>query len=830
MRKFVIGFVSLCAVLGAYLLYNRISGSPSINVDQQADIIESATDANAVDFDSEVGKIGDVGVGPVRKARYITLNENKQVEREFGFEKLLNEDRDTWDLEKPYMNIFRRNFKCYITADKGKVQVETAVGRTTPKDATFTSNVVAHILSGPPDDVKESFVYLDNFVFLSERSLLSTAGPVKFVSEDILMNGAGMELVYNEQTERLEYFKIDDLDSLQIKGPSAAMFSEDNTSDDNTQTKIQSPNKPLSVDKAPTIETSTLDAKPQQEHAQGVYYKCTFSKNVLVNTPDELIFAGNKLCINDIFWEKSSPDQPDKDDTDTAKDSESVAKTTEPNQQADDNAGERQVTTPGPAEPNVPPEQLKSVILTCDDGFEVVPRDSVRAQEQAAADGAEEGAFRARLPDEFDNDTGRTRLSTQRIDYNKATGDGTASGPSELTFYVGPTSGSDANEALVPVKVEARSRVSFSKASNKVVFEDDCKVTMQQSGLTQPKDVTFTAPEITVNLPEDKTKQPDMIATGPAVLVFYMPEDANDPNTNTELLPVTVNAEKQARFMAASNQIIFEGDSKCMMLREDPNALVQYLLWSEQISVELPADPNEGLSGPTAGIKHLTATGKVVRLAMTKTAKEEGAIAKQVQYANSAKLLSGVELKCSRFDYDAARPEFLATGPGDIQFNNFEAPEPNEPAGRFSLRQPCVAYIDGFDTLTYLVPDNRIIADAGSEGKLRIDYIPTIDGKYDEHITAQASAVEVILFEDPNGQMQLSTLSATGGIIYEDKDNEFIGSELFYDHETAIVKVRGDESQPCFYNGALVDGIEMNAKTGRVKAENVGPGILKIKR
>ena len=205
MRKLVIGFVSLCAVLGAYLLYNRISGSPSIDTGQQADILESVADANAVGFDSDIGKIGnvgvgttktayfhdlnkitgeigDVGVGQVRKAKYITLNEDKQVEREFGFEKLLSDVRDIWDIEKPYMNIYRRNFKCYITADKGKVQVETAVGRTTPKDATFSSNVIVHILSGPPDDVKESFVYLDNFVFLSERSRLSTAGPVKFVS------------------------------------------------------------------------------------------------------------------------------------------------------------------------------------------------------------------------------------------------------------------------------------------------------------------------------------------------------------------------------------------------------------------------------------------------------------------------------------------------------------------------------------------------------------------------------------------------------------------------------------------------------------------------
>jgi hypothetical protein len=829
MRKLIIGFTTLCAVLGAYLLYNRISSSPAIDADQQANIIESATDPNTVSFDNNVGKIGNVGVGPVRKAKYITLNKDKQVEREFGFEKLLSEARDIWDLEKPYMNIFRRNFKCYITADKGKVQVETAVGRTTPKDATFSSNVVVHILLGPPDDIKESYVYLDRFVFLSDRSRLSTDGPVKFVSEDILMDGTGMELIYNEQTERLEYFKINDLESLKIKGLRAAMFTADNTSKENTQAKTQEHNEPLIVDESPKAETSTPEVRPQPEQEQGIYYKWTFSKNVLVNSPEQLIFAGDKLCINDIFWSKSSNNRPAEVDAGAAKDNKNTTKTTKPSQQADDNVSEQHVSPPAPAEPNVPSEQPKSVILTCEGGFEVMPRDSTRAQEQVAADGSEEGVFSTRLPEVFSNDTNRTKFSTRRIDYNEATGDGIAKGPSELTFYVGPTSGSDPKQAPVPVKINARKQVSFSKASNKVVFEEDCMVKMLQSGLSRPKDITFTAPEITVNLPEEKSKQPDMTATGPAVLVFYMP-DANDPNTNTEPVPVTVKAEKHARFLAASNQIVFEGDSKCTMFQEDPNSLVQYLLLSEQITVDLPADSNEGLSGPAAGIKHLTATGKVVRLATTKTAKVVGTLAGQIQNAKTGKLLSGVELKCRRFDYDATKPEFLATGPGAIQFNNSETMEPNEPAGRFNLRKPCLAYIDGFDTLTYSVPDNRIVADAVSGKKLRMDYFPVVEGRYDENITAQASTVEAILYEDPNGQMQISMLSATGGIIYEEKGKKFIGSTLFYDHKTAILKVNGDETHPCYFNGALVDGIEMNVETGEVKANIVEPGTLQIKR
>ena len=488
MRKFVIGFVSLCVVLAAYLLYSRLSSSPSIDTGAEVDIIESASDANAIGFDSEIGKIGGVGLGPVRKAKYITLNnKTNEVEREFGFEKLLSESRDIWDIEKPYMNIYRRNFKCCVTADNGKVQVETAVGRTTPKDATFSSNVVVHIIFGPPGDVKESFVYLDSIIFLSERSLLSTAGPVRFVSEDVRMNGTGLELVYSEQTGRLEYFKIADLESLQIKGAQAAMFSPGKVRDEAPaeaakNTASQQPDEAFLAGDTQKTEASAPDTEPQAGQKLGDYYKCTFSKNVLVNTPEQLVFAGDILCINDIFWPKASAGRSDDTDAGAADNAEPAAVNADPDRQIADSAGETDVTAPEPAEPNVPAGQFENIVVTCENGFVVVPRDSARAQEDPAADQAEDAAPGIEPPGRFDDGMGRTRFLTRRIDYNVTTGDGIADGLSELTFYVGSASGADANEAPVPVKVTAQKGANFSHTSNKVVFESDCLVTMPQRG------------------------------------------------------------------------------------------------------------------------------------------------------------------------------------------------------------------------------------------------------------------------------------------------------------------------------------------------------------
>jgi hypothetical protein len=45
-----------------------------------------------------------------------------------------------------------------------------------------------------------------------------------------------------------------------------------------------------------------------------------------------------------------------------------------------------------------------------------------------------------------------------------------------------------------------------------------------------------------------------------------------------------------------------------------------------------------------------------------------------------------------------------------------------------------------------------------------------------------------------------------------------------------LITVIGDQTQPCYYNGALVDEIRYNLKTGSVKAKGVGAGALDINK
>jgi len=723
LRKFYVWLVSLGAVFVIYLLYSQISETPQIDVDTGAGLTDSVSESNVGELGSGIGRIGDVGVGTVRKARYMHLNENKEIDREFGFEKLLHEVGDEWHIEKPYMNIFQRNFKCYLTADEGTVRVETAAGTPSPKNGTLTGNVVIHILPENSSSVKESFIYLDDVVFISEKSQFSTTGPVKFVSEGAQMLGRGLELVYNGELDRLEFLRIIHLETLHLKTSSeAGLFSSGETEVDSpakvsSEAQTEQPTEPVAVDsKKPKVSQET--SKQVIERPEGEYYRCLFRKNVVIDCPEQLVFA-DEIFINNIFWSKGPSEKSGEADTAST-----------------DNAEARDVTVAERSEPNESPEEFVDIVVTCDNGILVTPMDFPGAPKNFTKLGTETSMTNSGGPKGLEEANGRTTLVAQKIDYCVSTGDTIAGGPSELTFYVSDIMGAATKETAVPVKV---------------------------------------------------------------------------------------TAQKEAKFLPALNQVIFEGDCLCTMLREDSNSQQKYTLSAPQLTVDLSKDEVSD-----ADIEHLTASGGVVKLSTVKTAREGPHFAKGSQNGNPEKLLGGVEIKCAKFDYDIGQQLFLATGPGLIKVDNSDISKPKADLGRFSLRRRCYAVVRNFETLKYSLDVNRIIADNSRE-RILIDYFPIVQGQYGQQVTASAGHVEVNLIETADGQIELSTLSAEGGIDYEEENIQFEGSELFYDANKSIMTARGDEFQPCLLNGAIVEGVEYNLKTGKAKSKVTGPGILQMK-
>lgn len=822
MRKILIGLISLAAVIGMFLLYSRIGKTPPIDTGAGTEFI---ADSNIGDFGdaNEIGRIDKFGVGTSEKAYYVTYNENNEIISEFGFEVLLHQQGDMWELKKPYRNIFKPDFKCYMTADNGSVEIETAAGSTTPKDATFSGNVVIHILPVKPGSMKERTIYLDDLVFLSDRSELATGGPVKVESEDFTMVGTGMKLIYNEMLNRLEFFRIFDLVSLVLKMPKSDSNGRESTGQP-AEVATEDVTTPPDETVVAMEDSNEFRAKAEPGQEQKQFYKCLFSRNVLIDTPDDLFFAAQEFFIKDFFLS---------DDSDVK---DGSAKTVESDANepavviADFNESDEPVFAVSDTnEPNEPSEQLVEVTITCDNGFIIAPAEVTIEPEDLARTATET------VPDILFSDVrhrgaGRTTLITQKIEYSMLAEDTLAVGPTELTFYTKDANDTDPNRQPIPVVVTSQKQARFSKSENQIIFDGDCFCKMGSDETGKDQSFELRSPILTVNLPEETAGRSftvtDIVAAGPARLDFFVDDITGNAGPN-EPLPATVTAKKQARFLSSSNQVIFEGSCRSIITRKDPNYIEEFTLRSELMTVDLPEDTNNNSSSLNS-VKHLAAEGGVVTLAAVKRA-AAGKIRGLIPESQSE--LGGIKILCRRVDYDSLQEVFLATGPATVHISNTKVPEPNEATNGAGPGERWWAIVENCGILKYMPKENRIIADSEPGKTLSIQYVSIEDGQYGPVVLAFAGHVDIVLKDTPEGKTELSTLVASRGIDYTtDKGDRFIGSELSYDKQESLITVIGDDTQSCYYNGALVDEIKYNLTTGSVKAKGVGAGALDVNK
>ena len=609
MRKFVIGIVSFAVVLGVFVLYSRMDKTPSINIGAGRDSNAGIYDGNSNDFNN-IGTIGEAGIGRTEKFEYITRNpESGEIERKFGFQKLLHTEGDLWELEQPYMDIYRKDFTCSMKADHGMVQVEKIGSDTIPKNATFGGNVVINILPGKKGDIEESTIYLENLTFNSEKSQLSTPGDLKFVSKNVHLNGSGMEMVYNSDMERLEFFRIITLEkmSVRIKRDTLGTISKQTT-------------QPAKITKEGNIrdQNEVTAVSQEQNKPENKYYTCLFSKNVLIDTPDQRVFASDEIEIDDILWSKKIYDANDSDESNTEIDSN------DPNQIIDDpNKPYQNVVedTNNPAafaaeEPNdieEPSDDLIDVVLTCDNGFIVAPKDSRKLSEfkemAQNLNNIEKPAI--------EEATGKTTLETQKIQLTTLEGDSVASGPTELTFYVEDLNVPDPNLQSFPVTLTSQKGARFIKAANQVVFEGDSICRIPQKQMSEEKDITFSSPMLIINLPKSKVEKvsslSDIIAIGPTELVFYVEDsnsevaDSNSENETYKIIPVRITSQEKALFLPAMNQVIFDKDCLCEVGSEETGKERYVSLKSSNLKIDLPRE----YSAQSFAFSDITAAGPI---------------------------------------------------------------------------------------------------------------------------------------------------------------------------------------------------------------------------
>lgn len=691
-RRFTIWLVSLLAVLVVYFIYNRLSRTPSIPAG--ASITPAGQLADVCDSTGRVGMIGDVGVGIVKNARYTTLNAQKQVEREFGFQELLHQNGNDWEIEKPYMNIHRRSFNCSITSERAKVTVEVAGGKVTPKEGMLLGKVTIR-LSPKRKDAGETTIYLDDVAFSADKSMFSTAGPIEIVSENIKMTGSGMEIVYNGDDERLERLQIMNLKDLRIRQWSQGAVLQ------------SAPDQPFG-EVSPSADTDANNQKQKSENERalkrGKYYQCKLDKNVRIETPNEQLLA-DALLINDIFLRDGSAGQDGKE---ISPDNNTVAQST-------DLAGNRPDAT-------MPGETSSDVSITCDGGIIVTPMDA-RAKKES---------------------------------------------PKQQTAYADIIAQQDANTSPVGKTTFRGGNVAYSATTGEAVAIGLSSIAFDVNGKT--KDGTG----------------------GPAT--------------------VRMTSRRQAVFSPASNKSTFEGDCNCTVSQEQGKTLQQYIVLADKLEINLAKKSPGKTYDSSLSVSRMIASGGNTHLVSTKK--------------TGNKLLEGVELKCASIDYNTADGNFLAAGPGLIKVNNSQTDEPQDKLAKFSLRRKCYAFLRNFDSLAYAGQSKHLTADSKG-GSLLVDYLPLVEGRGNEKVSVTASRVEADITETLAGRMELRNLLAKGAVTYEDKDTQVIGSEFIYDANTAIIDIRGDKYRPCNFNGAIIDAVRYDTKTGRWNTRIKGPGAIR---
>ncbi|MBN2590602.1 MAG: hypothetical protein JXA96_12130 [Sedimentisphaerales bacterium] len=898
MRKFTIGIVSLAIVIGVFVFYSRIDKTPPIETNSDRYFNGSPYHDNINEFNDVSGKVttsqGDLGVGPVDE--FIIYDRNEQtgeVLQKSGFLKLLHKEGDIWQVEKPFVDIYGKEFICYMRANRGDARMEKIGEKTIPKNATFSDNVVINILPKKKNHFEKSTISLDNLYFNSERSQLLTNDKIVFDSNSVHLNGTGMEMVYNDELGRLEYFKVIEVNEIHVKMRRKALgtiSSKDDLpkdADTNNSEKIQE--SVSEDDSSETIESN-------QES-----YTCIFSKNVLIKTPDQFIFAEDEIEIKDIIFsgKKEDVNEPEK----------SVSQS-EPNDITLVANGPNDViiTAAEPNEMEIEEGDFVDVVITCDNGFIIAPDDSIelrKFREEAKSISVIEKP-------EFSDSGNKTILSTQKIQLTTLGSDYAATGPTELVFYIEDLNNPDPNLQSFPVTITSQSGARFIEDVNLVAFEEDAVCTIPQNDLSEKKYATLTSPMLLINIPESEDDLPDVNAIGPVELLFYvedtnatietqkiipvkitaqekalylpaknkvvfkedclcqigseqvskeqfislktpnlqidLPEDTTtqsfafadinatgpvdlkffmkDPNnkgTLQSLMPVNISAQKYARYLSSSRQIVLDGSCKNSMVREDEDFFQELTLLAGRITVDLPDDINDQEQSSTlTEIRHLKADSDQVILTVKKKAKNP-----EIQKQTDEEILGWTQLVCKSLDYDTQEQIFKATGPGELTLSDIEIKDSIESGGMKILGKKWWAIMSGFNDLTYLLSDNRIIANAEPQKTIDIKYIEQENDERSPVIIATAGHIEIELKENEEKKLEPSIIIASGGIYYKkNEDDSFRGSVLLYDHEQSTVTIYGNEKNPAYYNSVPVDDVFIDMATGEIKSNITSPGSI----
>jgi hypothetical protein len=785
LRVLMVWCVAISAILIVYRLYNRVSRTPQIETPSK----EPGEELVIPEFDPDAPKIGSTTIGNVKQSRYTVRDEKtKKLKQVFGFEKLLNpqEKSRKWPLLKPYMNMYEDSFTCRITSEKGTVQVETVNNNPTPTEAELYENVVIRIRPVDPSDGGESTIYMDHLSYNSERSEFSTDGPLRLVSEGTEMEGRGMMLIYNSGMNRIEFLKIVELDYLRVKNAADLSVGKKEESGSGaagaagaaptvvkvnepveSQPKRQDGDKPV----APAASVARKQAASGGEDETPIaaeLYLCTLSEDVSIKYGDVVIVQGrDRVSISNILLSRGRR----KKAGETATAAPAVAAVT-------------------PVEKSVSDESTANVEMKT----VTAAGTSVTAKETAGARPVEEA-----------------RPSVEV--YVTCKGGIIAKPMTSVYENTEPAGAQAVGEMLLAGKIEGRTPgdSAVTGTVEKAAGASDESAVGVRSGYAKKPPDRFRAKLIQYDMSTGAG-----LGHGPVEAMFY--PDPNDVARPNEIVfPMTVAASKNAEFFANDNRmidrVVFNSDVVGTRKTVKPECTETNSFKGEKLTVNI--DQSEGPS-----------KGNVGSIAIT-----EGNVMLESVRKHEDTVIGHVRLSCVRIDYDGVKKIVYAVGPGNIQMNNENAPQPDskdKPKG-LSFQQPCFGLVRGFDKLTWFTEAMQINAD-GKDESVFMAYWPIENGKRGRITRGSTTHLQTNFIPLPDGTNELATMIAAGGIYFEEVGgNIFVGENLLYKADTSLLTITSSQKNTCLLNGALVDMVEYEVDTGNVRSELASsPGALTL--
>ncbi|MBW8017205.1 MAG: hypothetical protein FVQ82_13560 [Planctomycetes bacterium] len=842
MRKVKIGLVAAAVVVIAFMIYSNGSKSRQIEVPDDKDgmILER------LDF-SNTSKIGDSSVKGLKKFGYITRDPiTKKVVRVFGFEKLLNPEKNSekWRLQKPYMEFYGDEFECKITSDEGNFQLEEVMNKITPQNGRLYGNVQIHITfqnEGVPTD---GVIYLKDLDYDSERSELATDNSVNAVFADANMVGTGMILIYNSAKSRIEYFEMKDLEKITIrnlamlskdrKGGKAktAAATESNASAGKAAVKttgnavvkttgnaaagpvVTAVNDTRTKPPKPEPVNDTQADKKQQRPAD--YYHCRFLEDVNIEYGNELVVVSREeLNIKNLLFSQSAPEKAS-----TAKPSAGKTPAIKPSKPASgniadskkDSASNNSVVSVKPdivsAEPDIvsaepgtvavadagASEETTEVVLTCKGGFIVQLMsniDSVSSQTPPVA-----ATFAETLTAVRD----KAKLA-------KTQNAPAASGDHDLIYAA-----ASAEMNQLPLSSEFASFAAAADAGGSKL-----------APVIQTKPTRFHARKIDFDM---TTKY--AYATGPIDLLIYGKADPN-AGPDQPQIPINITASENAEYFGIADQIVFNGDIEGSRILPDGLYVTVSTVYGDKLVVDLDSSANKD------SISHISVLGEDVNMLSTRKVSDPNEKINLLTIHTDKDFLTRISLKCQRIDYDAVDEFVLAPGPGEMVLNNSNAPavesSNDDPNTQVTLKEPCYALMRDFDSLKWYTVKNKVVVE-GSSDSVKIQHLPVVDGQYGKITFVAARNIEAN-FVSTLGRTALSSLTASNTVLFREEEgdkviNNFYGDKLFYDVANSLMLITGTENNPCMVNGFNTDKISYNLATGELVTNVSGPSTIQL--